>query len=211
MHLKSQRGLAAAKNRTKALVATHVDTLPQEIDELLHLAGVSAENADARRWLRDALEAARSRRQSPPTPAQHNKPLVAVEEAAQRLAAAIRSLKGTPHAYWDFCRLWSRGPVHNNQFEGRDILADLKAIGAAAIKARIKKTGRPRNLRKQQIVDLALAFCVRFSVARPSRDANNYFPAFAERFVELATGLSAESKGQGIGRQIEKALKDAAR
>ena len=124
--MKSQRGLAAAKNRTKALVAPRIDPLPaQEIDELLHLAGVSAENADARRWLRDALEAARSRRQSPPTPAQHNKPLVAVEEAAQRLAAAIRSLKNTPHAYWAFCRLWSRGPILNNQFEGRDILPDL--------------------------------------------------------------------------------------
>ena len=119
---------------------------------------------------------ARSRRQSPPTPAQYNKPLVAVEEAAQRLAAAIRSLKGTPHAYWAFCRLWSRGPVHNNQFEGRDILPDLEAIGAAASKARIKKTGRPRNLRKQQIVDLALAFCVRFSAARAKPGCQQLLP-----------------------------------
>ena len=46
------------------------------------------------------------------------------------------------------------------------------------------------------------------AAASKARDANNDFPAFAERFVELATGLSVHSKGQGVGRQIEKALKD---
>ena len=45
-------------------------------------------------------------------------------------------------------------------------MPDLKAIGAAASKARIKKTGRPRNVRKQQIVETALAFFVRFSAGR---------------------------------------------
>ena len=138
--MKSQRGLAAAKIPTKALVASHVDPLAQEIEELLHLADVSPENADARSWLVTAINVERSRGQSSPTPAQYNKPLVAVEEAAQRLAAAIRSLKGTRHAYWAFCRMWSRGPVHNNQFEGHDILPDLEAMARLPSK---RASGRP--------------------------------------------------------------------
>jgi hypothetical protein len=79
-------------------------------------------------------------------------------------------------------------------------------IRDAARNARIR-TGRPRKFRKQQIVDLALAFCVRFSPKNPSSDANNFFPAFAERFFELATGSSVEGKGQGIERQVKVALK----
>ena len=83
----------------------------------------------------------------------------------------------------------------------------LTNIRDAARKARVSRTGRPRNFRKQQIVDLALAFCARFSPKRPSSDVNNFFPPFAERFFELATDLSVGGTGHGIGRQVKVALK----
>ena len=83
----------------------------------------------------------------------------------------------------------------------------VKDVGQAARNARVRRPGRPRDLRKQQIVNLPLAFCARFTTDRPSSDVNNYFPHFAERFFELSTGLSVEAKGNGIDRQIKAALK----
>ena len=83
----------------------------------------------------------------------------------------------------------------------------LTMIRDAARSARIRRTGRPRNFRKQHIVDLALAFCARFSSEKPSSDVNNFFPAFAERFFECATGLSVEDKGCGIDRQVRAAIR----
>jgi hypothetical protein len=83
----------------------------------------------------------------------------------------------------------------------------LTTIRDAARRGRVSKTGRPRNFRKQKIVNFALGFCARFSPKRPSSDVNNYFPAFAERFFELSTGLSVEGRGLGISRQIKAALK----
>ena len=87
------------------------------------------------------------------------------------------------------------------------MISTLTNIRDAADKARVCRTGRPQNFRKQQIVDLALAFCARFSPNRPSSDVNNFFPAFAERFFELATESSVEGKGRGISRQVKVALK----
>ena len=85
-------------------------------------------------------------------------------------------------------------------------MSTLKMVRQAAHKARVQGKGRRSKLREREIVGLALAFCARFSTARPSSDENNFFRAFAERFFEYATSLSAEEKGQGIGRQITWAL-----
>jgi hypothetical protein len=70
----------------------------------------------------------------------------------------------------------------------------------------VSRTGRPRKFRKQQIVDLALAFCARFSPSGPSSDVNNFFPRFAKRFFDHSTGSSVGDKGHGIDRQIRVAL-----
>lgn len=86
-------------------------------------------------------------------------------------------------------------------------MSSLKNIHRAARKARVSRTGRPPNLRKQHIVDLALAFWARFSTAKPSSDVNSSFRLFAERFFEHSTGLSVDDKGHGINRQITAALK----
>ena len=87
------------------------------------------------------------------------------------------------------------------------MIPTLTNIRDAARKARVSKTGRPRNFRKQQIVDLALAFCARFSPKKPSNDVNNFFPCFAERFFELSTESSVDGQGHRITRQVKVALK----
>ncbi|MEX2166560.1 MAG: hypothetical protein WD852_06015 [Methyloceanibacter sp.] len=181
------------------------------IDELLRLAGVSIERSAARRWLESALMAARGipepRRVPQPSPAKHNAPLDEIARASNQLIAALKQLRSHPHAYASFWRFAAFGTVYVNEFERAGVIPTLTNICDAAREARISRTGRPRNYRKQHIVDLALAFCSRFSPKRPSSDANNFFPAFAERFFELATGSSVEGKGHGIGRQVKVALK----
>jgi predicted nucleic acid-binding protein len=166
------------------------------IDELLSLAGVSTEHSAARRWLKSALAAARGTLEPrlvvtgathvpQPSPAKHNAPLDKIERA--RLIAALEQLRRHPYAHASFWRFEAFGPVNANEFERADVIPTLTNIRDAARKARVSKTGRPRNFRKQQIVDLALAFCARFSPKKPSNDVNNFFPCFAERFFELST------------------------
>jgi hypothetical protein len=188
------------------------------IDALLRLASVSTERPAARRWLESALVAARgtseprllapgAKRIPQPTPAKHNAPLDKIERACDRVIAALKQLRRHPHAYASFWRFAAFGPVYDNEFERAGVAPTLAMIRDAARNARIRRTGRPRNFRKQQIVDLALAFCARFPPKKPSSDANNFFLAFAERFFELATGSPVEGKGQGIDRQVKVALK----
>jgi hypothetical protein len=188
------------------------------IDELLPLAGVSAEDSAARCWLESALAAGRGlfepevvatgfRRIPPPSPAKHNAPLDKIERASDQLIAAIEQLRRHPHAHASFWRFAAFGRVYVDKFERADVISTLTNVRDAAHNARVCRTGRPRNFRKQQIVDLALAFCARFSPSRPSGDANSFFRRFAKRLYEYSTGLSVDDKGQGIDRQIRVALR----
>jgi len=188
------------------------------IDELLSLAGVSTEHSAARCWLQSALAAARgtleprlvatgATRVPQPSPAKHNAPLDKVERASDRLIAALEELRRHPYAHASFWRFEAFGPVYASEFERADVIPTLTNIRDAARKARVSRTGRPRKFRKQHIVDLALAFCARFSPKKPSNDVNNFFPYFAERFFELSTETSVEGHGHGITRQVKVALK----
>ena len=185
-------------------------SLPDDptIDELLELAGVTADPA-SRRWIGDALAAAQAiaKYEPRPSPAKHNAPLDAIEAAVNRLIATLDELRRHPLAHAGFWRFAAFGPVRAGEFERPGVTSTLSAIREAARKGRLSKIGRPRNSRKQQIVDLALAFCARFSPKRPSSDANNFFLLFAELFFEHSTGLSVEGKGNGISRQVAVALK----
>jgi hypothetical protein len=214
---RSQRIPACAPKSDLSLMPTE---FPDDgtIDELLRLAGVSTEHSRARGWLESALAAARGTlelgltatgftRVPQPSPAKHNAPLDKIERASGRLIAALEQLKGHPYAHASFWRFAAFGPVYVNGFKRPDVMGPLTKIRDAARRARVSRTGRPPDFRKQHIVDLALAFCARFSRRRPSSDVNNFFPAFAERFFELSTGLSVEDRGHGVGRQITVALK----
>jgi hypothetical protein len=188
------------------------------LDELLRLAGVSTEDSAARRWLESALAAARAAvepqlaaigatRVPQPSPAQHNTPLEKIERTSDQLIAALEQLRYQPYAHASFWRYNGFGPVYASEFERAGVIPTLTKIRDAARKARVRGTGRPRNFRKQHIVDLALAFCARFSPKPPSSDVNNFFPHFAKRFFEHSTRLSIDNKGQGIDRQIRVALR----
>ena len=184
------------------------------IDELLRLAGVSTEHSAARRWLENALVAARGtpepRLVPQPSPAKHNAPLDEIERATNRLIAALKQLRCHPHAYANFWSFAAFGPVYVSEFERAGVIPTLTDIRDAARKARVSRTGRPRNYRKQHIVDLALAFCARFSPKKPSSDVNNFFLPFVERFFELATGSSVEGNGQGDRQAGQGSIKTAA-
>jgi hypothetical protein len=179
----------------------------QKIDHLLELAGVPRANYDARRWIADALKGTRAiAAASPqPSPAGHNKALDVVKRSADSLIVSLERLRRYSSAHEEFWRFAGFGPIYGNEFERPNVISTLKNIRAAAGKARVGP-GRPKKLRKQVIVNLALAFCTRVSEAEPSSDVKNFFPPFAERFFEYSTGLSVEGGGRGIGRQIKAAL-----
>ena len=79
----------------------------------------------------------------------------------------------------------------------------LEEVHAAAIGAKIDAKGRPPERGKQNIINLAHRFFVRFSPYSPSADENNPFVRFAEWFYEVATG----TKPDNVRYQIEKALR----
>jgi hypothetical protein len=181
------------------------------INELLRLADISTEDAASRRGLESALVAAHStmdpRRVPRPYPAKHNAPLEKIERASKRLITTLEQLRRHPYAHQSFWSFAAFGPVCANEFERAGFMPTLTTVREAARKGQVRKTGRPRNVRKQQVVDLALGFCARCSPKRPSNDDKNFFPAFAERFFELSTGSSVDVRGRGISRQIKAALK----
>lgn len=132
-----------------------------EINELLKLAGVSTRDPEARAWVEGALVASRAlAAQEPrPSPAKHNAPLNAIERAADRLITALIALRRHhPHAHGDFWRSATFGPVRDANFEAPTVMATAKNIRRAACRARMTQTGRPRDYRKQHVVNLALAF-----------------------------------------------------
>ena len=178
------------------------------IDELLGLARVSIANSTARCWIVEALAAARATAAGKPrpSPVEHNAPLATIERATDRLIAALDELRSHPHAHGNFWRFAAFGPIRASKVERADVISALKNIRHAARNARVRRTGRPPDFRKQHIVDLALAFWARFSTAKASSDVGNLFWNFAEQFFERSTGSSVDDKGNGIGRQIKVAL-----
>ena len=110
------------------------------IDELLRLAGVSAERSEARRWLESALAAVRGtpepRLVPQPSPAKHNAPRDKIERTSDRLIAALKQLRRHPHAHASFWRFAAFGPVYASEFERADVLPTLTNIRDAARKAR---------------------------------------------------------------------------
>ncbi|MGY4472305.1 hypothetical protein ACVWWK_008014 [Bradyrhizobium sp. LB9.1b] len=181
----------------------------ETINELMELAGVSTADHKARGWIGTALAASRAPAayEPRPSPAKHNAPLNAIERATDRLIAALNALKCHGHAHSYFWRAAAFGPIRDANSEAPTVLATVKNIRHAARSARMTQTGRPRNYRKQHLVDLALAFWARFSPNRPSSDQQNKFVDFASLFYEQATGVSVERKGHGIERQIKVALR----
>jgi hypothetical protein len=178
-----------------------------EIDEPLAIG--NALSPAARGWLMVSLGAARAiaegKRKPRPSRSQHNASLDTIERLADSSIETPTALKRQLYTHYNVWGSAALGPASAHNFADVPLMSALEKIGDAARNAR--RTGRPPDRRKQQIVDLALAFCARYSPLVPTTSEKNFFRHFAERFYECATGLSVFDRGQGIDRQIKKALR----
>lgn len=182
------------------------------ITELIVLADVDPEDGSARQWLEHALGALRPnpaavKRRSP---SEHNQPLLEVREAARALQRKLELLRMKPeaHAFDAFWTAPAFGPIRDGQRERPFVIATLNAIISAADDAMDPRKHRSREERKQQVVNRALGFVVRFSAMRPSSTETGPFAKFARQFYLEATGINPIEKGEGIDRQIRRAVKE---
>ena len=156
LHSRESLGFRVKRGKTRECAMPTEPADDGTLDELLPLAGVSPEAAAARRWLNDALIAARgtvepqltaigATRAPKPSPGKHNAPLKKIERGAARLIAAFEQLRCHPYAHASFWRFKAFGPVYASGFERAGILPTLTNIREAARKAQIRRSGRPRE------------------------------------------------------------------
>ena len=175
------------------------------IADLLDRAGVPATDAKARRWLADAIRAARSMNKAAknaPIPVDHNAPLEAVEAAATDLLNQLKRLRVHHHAAFDFWRSDLFEPIEMHDHEREGVVDLIAVIQAAAARAMNKTRGTPKKHGQRAVVDLACGFFARFSPHPVSGTQTGRFANFARTFSE-ATGGSRK-----IDRQVREVAKD---
>jgi hypothetical protein len=179
-----------------------------DTQHLLQLAGAPPSDKQAAAWLSNAIEGARAihRAAKRPRPADHNDLLADIEKSAKQLTNRIKRLRRHPFSLRAFWRSSVFGPVYLNRFEVREVMSSLEDIVRAADGAKDLRKGRRREVGKQQVVDLAFAFFVRFSSRTPSGTRTGAFAKFAHAFYVAATGKDFEEHG-GLDRQIREAMK----
>ena len=202
----------------------------EEIKLLMQLAGVPLSNKPAVSWLQHALITAH--RQHQPTKrlasAEHNDKLEDIGKTARRLLKQLRGLRSRPYTRLEF---WSRvEPLPASGFLGEavsedevqsllrkrrpersrqddtSILAILDRIERAAHAAKERRQGRPPDLRKQRVINLAAQFLVRFSDLKLSGTATGQFASFARAFYSIALKADPGEDG-GLDRQIRQTVK----
>jgi hypothetical protein len=178
-----------------------------EIRELLRLAEVLSSDKMATAWLSDAIEAARrdDKAIEKPLPADHNALLADIEKSAKMLIKRLLRLRRYPSSQHTFWRSTAFGPVYSDRVDVREVFSTLETIVLAADAAKDRRRGRRRETHKQQVVDLAFGFFVRFSPRTPSGTPTGVFAAFARRFFAAAVGSDPEQHG-GLDRQIRQAV-----
>src|ERR1700712_811639 len=179
----------------------------KEIRQLLKMADAPLDKG-ARSWLIDALAGARTSRETAkgrPRPADHNEPLADVGRAASRLTKVIQRLDRHPHAavaFWNSLPALPAGPhraaweedswqeLHPRKLainlDKPTVLSTLRNIALAARAGRDRRQGRLGDAVKQHVVDLALAFFVRFSPLKASGTPTGPFAKFARTFYAVA-------------------------
>ena len=85
------------------------------------------------------------------------------------------------------------------------MLSAIEKIIMAARAAKDRRQGRPRETNKQDVVNLAFAFFVRFSPYQVSGTFTGPFGKFARSFYSAAIEADPEEHG-GLDRQIRQAL-----
>src|SRR5262245_44418722 len=199
----------------------------QEIKQLLKLANVPSSDKRAMSWLETALNAARAsdRAVKRPLPADHNDRLADVANKARALAKQLQRLGRYPHSWHAFWRSFKALPArpfhrravgddevkhalreaaHRSPVEADEILSTLKNLECAARAAKDPRKGRPRVVKKQQVVDLAFAFFVRCSPLTPSGTPTGPFARFARAFYAAAIGSDSDVN---LDRQLRAAIK----
>jgi len=175
------------------------------IQQLLQLAGVPPSDREAAAWLNEAIAGARHSHRAAkqrPRPADHNDLLADIERSAKELTRRIERLDRYPFSWRAFWRSRAFGPVYRNRLEIREVLTTLENVVRAAEGAKERRPGRPREVGKQHVVDLAFAFFVRFSTLRPSGTPTGPFATFARTFYS-AVGVHPHGR---LDRQIRQAL-----
>jgi hypothetical protein len=179
------------------------------VRHLLQLADVHRSDQMAAAWLSEAIEGARSSYRAAkqrPLSADHNELLADVQASARQLTKRIERLRLHPVSWRSLWRSNVFGSVHRDRVQVREVLSTLEKIVRAASSAKVRRKGRPREVGKQHVVDLAFAFFVRFSPQRPSGTATGGFARFARAFYAAVTGVDPEQHG-GLDRQIRQAAK----
>jgi hypothetical protein len=180
--------------------------IEKSIRQLLQLAGAPPSDEKAAAWLNEAITGARASLRiaaQRPLPADHNELLADIEKSAKELTTRIHRLRRHPvswNAYW---RSGVFGPVRFNRVEVREVLSAVQKIVRAADTAKVHHQGRRRDIGKQQVVDWAFAFFVRYSPDRPSGTPTGAFARFARAFYSAVTELDME---HGLDRQIRQAV-----
>ena len=178
------------------------------LQQLLQFAGIPASDKKATAWLSNALDGVRrtDRAGKRPLPADHNALLTDIEKSAKKLIKHLERPRRYPLSRHTFWRSKAFGPVHKDRVEVREVLSALEMIVLAADMAKDRRRGRRRESGKQQVIDLAFAFFVRFSPHRPSGTPTGAFATFARAFYSVATGADPEQH-VGLDRQIRQAQK----
>lgn len=179
------------------------------IRELLRLAGLRPSDKKAAAWLSNAIDGVRlddgKAAEKRLLPADHNALLTDIEKSAKKLTKRIDRLRrhsATRIAFW---RSSVFGPVHFDRVEVPEVLAALEKIIKAAGSAKDRRQGRPRETDKQNVVNVAFAFFVRFSPYQVSGTPTGPFGKFARSFYSAAIEADPEEHG-GLDRQIRQAL-----
>ena len=177
------------------------------IRELLRLAGVPPSDKKAAAWLSSSIKGVRRNGKPPekrPLPADHNALLTDIEKSAKELIKRLERLRRYPVSQHTFWRSTAFGPVYYDRVEVREVLSTLETIVLAADMAKDRRLGRRRETRKQQVVDLAFAFFVRFSPYQVSGTPTGRFAKFARSFYSAAIGVDPDEHS-GLDRQIRQA------
>src|SRR5207237_1219066 len=109
---------------------------------------------------------------------------------------------GLGRAFW---RSKVFGPVRSNRVEIPKVLSTLENVMRAADAAKDCQIGRPRERGKQEVVNQAFGFFVRFSPHRPSGTSTGAFARFARAYYAAVTETDPSEQGS-LDRQIRQAL-----
>lgn len=180
--------------------------MKSKVDDLMKLAFVDTDNADARAWLINALTGCAAYKDGAPqaSPKDHDEELETIKALSDELRKRIEFLRMPERAgiHSDFWINPIFGKIEAGQIERANVFDTLDAISTAAEQGMWNLKGRPKNKRKQEFINIALGFFVRFSSKRPTQSPTGPFGSFAHEFYMAVTG-----QDESVEAQVRHAVK----